>query len=528
MGNHFPELKAQKDLIINVINKEEAAFLHTLETGIRLLDQQIAKAKKEKLSEISGKEAFVLYDTYGFPLDLTELILRENDLGVNRKEFDAEMATQKERSRADAAVEAHDWEEILDIDEVEFVGYDSLKADVRIAKMRTVKTKGTEQYHIVLDKTPFYAESGGQVGDSGTIEGDGEPINVINTFKENNLIIHQVDRLPSKPKAQFFAKVNTESRASTANNHSATHLLHSALRKVLGTHVEQKGSLVGPDYLRFDFSHFQKMTEEEIRQVEKLVNRAIRQNIALDEHRDVPMEHAQQMGAMALFGEKYGDSVRVIRFGEPVELCGGTHVHSTGQIGMFKLTSESAIAAGVRRIEAITGVKAEEFVYSQVETIKEIKTILGNPASVTQAANKLVEENEALRKEIEMFQAEKLKEIKSTLKQKVQQHDGINIISECVTVSNADAIKDLAFQLKNEVADLYLVLGAEIAGKAVLTIMISDKLVEARQLNASNIVREAAKEIQGGGGGQAFYATAGGKNPAGLESAIAKAVQIIK
>ncbi len=528
MGNHFPELKAQKDLIINVINKEEAAFLHTLETGIRLLDQQIAKAKKEKLSEISGKEAFVLYDTYGFPLDLTELILRENDLGVNRKEFDAEMATQKERSRADAAVEAHDWEEILDIDEVEFVGYDSLKADVRIAKMRTVKTKGTEQYHIVLDKTPFYAESGGQVGDSGTIEGDGEPINVINTFKENNLIIHQVDRLPSKPKAQFFAKVNTESRASTANNHSATHLLHSALRKVLGTHVEQKGSLVGPDYLRFDFSHFQKMTEEEIRQVEKLVNRAIRQNISLDEHRDVPMEHAQQMGAMALFGEKYGDSVRVIRFGESVELCGGTHVHATGQIGMFKLTSESAIAAGVRRIEAITGVKAEEFVYSQVETIKEIKTILGNPASVTQAANKLVEENEALRKEIEMFQAEKLKEIKSTLKQKVQQHDGINIISECVTVSNADAIKDLAFQLKNEVADLYLVLGAEIAGKAVLTIMISDKLVEARQLNASNIVREAAKEIQGGGGGQAFYATAGGKNPAGLESAIAKAVQIIK
>lgn len=528
MGNHFPELKAQKDLIINVINKEEAAFLHTLETGIRLLDQQIAKAKKDKLSEISGKEAFVLYDTYGFPLDLTELILRENDLGVNRKEFDAEMATQKERSRADAAVEAHDWEEILDIDEVEFVGYDSLKADVRIAKMRTVKTKGTEQHHIVLDKTPFYAESGGQVGDSGTIEGDGEPINVINTFKENNLIIHQVDRLPSKPKAQFFAKVNVENRTSTANNHSATHLLHSALRKVLGTHVEQKGSLVGPDYLRFDFSHFQKMTEEEIRQVEKLVNRAIRQNIALDEHRDVPMEHAQQMGAMALFGEKYGDSVRVIRFGESVELCGGTHVHATGQIGMFKLTSESAIAAGVRRIEAITGVKAEEFVYSQVETIKEIKTILGNPASVTQAATKLVEENEALRKEIEMFQAEKLKEIKSTLKQKVQQHDGINIISECVTVSNADAIKDLAFQLKNEVADLYLVLGAEIAGKAVLTIMISDKLVEARQLNASNIVREAAKEIQGGGGGQAFYATAGGKNPAGLESAIAKAVQIIK
>ena len=528
MGNHFPELKAQKDLIINVINKEEAAFLHTLETGIRLLDQQIAKAKKEKLSEISGKEAFVLYDTYGFPLDLTELILRENDLGVNRKEFDAEMATQKERSRADAAVEAHDWEEILDIDEVEFVGYDSLKADVRIAKMRTVKTKGTEQYHIVLDKTPFYAESGGQVGDSGTIEGDGEPINVINTFKENNLIIHQVDRLPSKPKAQFFAKVNVENRTSTANNHSATHLLHSALRKVLGTHVEQKGSLVGPDYLRFDFSHFQKMTEEEIRQVEKLVNRAIRQNIALDEHRDVPMEHAQQMGAMALFGEKYGDSVRVIRFGESVELCGGTHVHATGQIGMFKLTSESAIAAGIRRIEAISGVKAEEFVYSQVETIKEIKTILGNPASVTQAANKLVEENEALRKEIEMFQAEKLKEIKSTLKQKVQQHDGINIISECVTVSNADAIKDLAFQLKNEVADLYLVLGAEIAGKAVLTIMISDKLVEARQLNASNIVREAAKEIQGGGGGQAFYATAGGKNPAGLELAIAKAVQIIK
>ncbi len=528
MGNHFPELKAQQGLITNVINKEEAAFLHTLETGIRLLDQQIAKAKKDRVSEIPGKDAFVLYDTFGFPLDLTELILRENELGVNRNEFDAEMTAQKERSRADAAVEAHDWEEILDIDEVEFVGYDSLKADVRIAKMRTVKTKGTEQYHIVLDKTPFYAESGGQVGDSGIIEGDAESINVINTFKENNLIIHQVDRLPSKPKAQLFAKVNTESRISTANNHSATHLLHNALRKVLGTHVEQKGSLVCSDNLRFDFSHFQKMTDDEIRQVEKLVNRAIRQNIELDEHRDIPIEHAKQMGAMALFGEKYGDSVRVIRFGDSVELCGGTHAEATGQIGLFKITSESAIAAGVRRIEAITGIKAEEFVYAQAETIKEIKSLLGNPTSIPQAASKLIEENEMLRKDIEMFQAEKLKEIKLTLKQKVQQLDGINVIGERIEVSNADALKNLAFQLKNEIPDLYLVLGAVVAEKAVITIMIADKLVETRQLNASNIVREAAKEIQGGGGGQAFYATAGGKNPAGLDLAITKALQSIK
>lgn len=527
MGDHYPELKAQRELIMNVINKEEAAFLRTLETGIRLLDQTISKAKHEKVSEISGKKAFELYDTFGFPLDLTELILRENNLCVNKQEFDAEMAAQKERSRADASVEAHDWETVMDIDDVEFVGYDSLKAVVHVARMRTVKTKGVEQYQLVLDKTPFYAESGGQVGDSGTIEGDDEIVTVLNTFKENNLTIHQVDRLPVRPKSQFFAKVNVESRTSTANNHSATHLLHNALRKVLGTHVEQKGSLVHPDYLRFDFSHFQKMTDEEIRQVEMLVNRAIRQNIDLDEQRDVPMDIARQMGAMSLFGEKYGESVRVIRFGESVELCGGTHVKSTGQIGLFKIVSESAIAAGIRRIEAITGVKAEEFVYSQADTIKNIKAILGNPANIIQATAKLTEENEALLHDIGALRAEKLQEIKSELKQKVKLHNGINIISENISVHNPDAIKELAFQLKSEIPDLYLVLGAEINGKALLTVMISEKLVEARQLNASSIVREAAKEIQGGGGGQPFYATAGGKNPAGLTEAIAKAVKAL-
>lgn len=419
MGDHYPELKAQQTLITNVINKEEATFLRTLETGIKLLEQLIEKAAKENRTEISGKDAFVLYDTYGFPLDLTELILREHNLSVNRSEFDAEMATQKERSRADAAVEADDWINVTNAEKVEFVGYDTLKTDTRIIRMRTVKTKGKEQYHVVLDRTPFYAESGGQVGDSGLLESDSESIKVINTFKENNLIIHLVDRLPQNPNSPFFATVDYEKRIRTANNHSATHLLHNALRAILGTHVEQKGSLVHPDYLRFDFSHFQKMTDEEIRKVEQRVNKLIRQNIQLDEHRSVPMEQAQKMGAIALFGEKYGENVRVIKFGESVELCGGTHTKATGNIGYFKIVSEGAIAAGVRRIEAITGEKAEEFVYSQIDTINQVKSTLGNPPNVIQAVSKLVDENNLLKDQLNTLQAEKLKVVKAELKAKL-------------------------------------------------------------------------------------------------------------
>lgn len=527
MGAFFPEIKSQQDLITKVIHEEEAAFLRTLETGIRLLDGLVDQAKKGHINQVSGKDAFTLYDTFGFPIDLTELILKENNLTVDKPGFEKEMAAQKERSRSDAAVEAHDWQEIQKISEVKFVGYDELETEVKISKIRTVKSKGKEQYHLVFDKTPFYAESGGQVGDTGTIEADGEIINVLNTIKENNLIIHLADKLPSESKKVYKAKVNYNNRVSTANNHSATHLLHNALRKVLGTHVEQKGSMVGPDNLRFDFSHFQKVTDEEIRRIEILVNQGIRNNIPLDEHREVPMESAVKMGAIALFGEKYGDSVRVIRFGESVELCGGTHVPSTGQIGFFKIISEGAISAGIRRIEAITGQKAEEFVYAQVDSLKEIKQTLGNPSNLLQGAAKLIEENENLRKEIESFMREKLQSLKVDLKARIENKNGVNIISRKIDITNPDAIKDLAYQLKNEIENLFLVLGSVSDGKALLTVMIDEKLVESKKLNASNIIREAAKEIQGGGGGQPFYATAGGKNPAGIEAAIIKAVSFI-
>jgi alanyl-tRNA synthetase len=527
MGKFFPELLSQQDLITKVIHEEEASFLRTLETGIRMLDGLIDTAKKEHKKEISGKDAFILYDTFGFPIDLTELILRESNLTVDMVGFQKEMAVQKERSRSDAAVETFDWQEILKIDQVQFVGYDLLETEVKIAKMRTIKTKGKEQFHLVFDKTPFYAESGGQVGDIGTIEADGEVINIENTIKENNLTIHLVDKLPANPSAKFLAKVNLENRVNTANNHSATHLLHHALRNVLGTHVEQKGSLVNPDYLRFDFAHFQKMTDEEIRNVEILVNQKIRQNIPLDEHRDMSMDHAVKLGAMALFGEKYGDSVRVIRFGESIELCGGTHVPSTGQIGFIKIISEGAISAGIRRIEAITGIKAEEFLNAQLDSIKEVKQVLGNPANLLQGASKLVEENANLRKEIEVMMKEKVQALKATLKSSVESKNGINVIAKRIEISNPEAIKDLAFQLKNEVENLFLVLGSASDGKAMLTIMVDEKLIESHKLNASNIVREAAKEIQGGGGGQPFYATAGGKNPAGLDAAIKKAVSVL-
>jgi len=527
MGKFFPELISQQELITKVIHEEEAAFLRTLETGIRMLDGLIDSSKKEHKKEISGKDAFTLYDTFGFPIDLTELILRENNLSVDMESFKKELEGQKERSRSAAAIETLDWHEIQKIDEVEFVGYDHLEAEVHISKMRTVKTKGKEQYHLVFDKTPFYAESGGQAGDIGTISNANETINIINTIKENNLTIHIAESLPTSPKSTFFAKVDKEKRISTANNHSATHLLHNALRKVLGTHVEQKGSLVNSEYLRFDFSHFQKVTDEEIRQVEILVNQKIRQNIALNEHRGVPIEQAQKMGAMALFGEKYGDLVRVIQFGESVELCGGTHVPSTGQIGFIKIISEGAISAGVRRIEAITGVKAEEFLYNQVDAIKEVKQVLGNPSNLIQGASKLIEENTNLRKEIEGMMKEKLQVVKSELKLAIEHRNGVNIIAKKVDISSPDAIKDLAYQLKNEIDNLFLVLGSVSEGKAMLTVMLDEKLVESKKLNASNIVREAAKEIQGGGGGQPFYATAGGKNPAGIEAAINKAIAVL-
>lgn len=528
MGTFFPELNAQKELVAKVIHEEEASFLRTLETGIRLLDGHIDSAKKKHLHEISGKEAFILYDTYGFPLDLTELILRENNLTVNRHEFEKEMEAQKERSRNDAAVEAHDWVELRKAESTEFVGYDSLDAEIQIVRYRSVKAKGKEQFHLVFDRTPFYAESGGQVGDSGILQNQKETVEILTTFRENNLIVHLSGNLPTDSLATFTAKVDVAKRQSTANNHTATHLLHHALRTVLGNHVEQKGSLVHPDHLRFDFSHFQKMTDEEIRQVERLVNADIRKNLAADEHRDIAMETAKVMGAIALFGEKYGDSVRVLKFGNSVELCGGTHVLQTGNIGLFKIISESAISAGIRRIEAITGEKAEEFLYEQVDTLKGIRNSLGATSKTELAVEKLLDDNATLRREVETLMRVKALGIKKELTNSLVTRNGVNIIATQIEALSPDAIKDLCFQIRNEIDNLFLVLGAISEGKALLTVMVSDNLVKEMNLNASSIVREAAKEIQGGGGGQPFYATAGGKNPTNMGKAIEKALELSK
>ncbi len=528
MGHWFPELVAQHDLISKVIREEENSFLHTLDTGIRLLDTVIDQALKAGKKSINGNDAFTLYDTYGFPFDLTELILRERNLTVSKQEFDEAMAQQKDRSRSAGSIEAQDWVELSTSPQTKFVGYETLESEVTISRYRVVKQKGAEQYHVVLNQTPFYAESGGQVGDMGILKNSNETLNVLNTFKESNLIIHQIDRIPTHAEAKFTAKVDTVKRQNTANNHTATHLLHHALRDVLGKHVEQKGSLVHPDYLRFDFSHFQKMTDEEIRTVEQMVNQAIRQNTLVDEHRDLSMDQAKGMGAIALFGEKYDDRVRVIQFGNSIELCGGTHVSQTGSIGLFKIVSEGAISAGVRRIEAISGEKAEEFLYTQVDEIKTIRAMLGNPPEVLKGVEKMVAYNDSLKKEVDSLLKEQIKHLKLSLKQNAQTFSGASVVAAQVDLSNAESVKDLAYGLRNELEKAFVVLGVEIDQKPLLTIIASDELVKHNGINVSTIIREAAKEILGGGGGQPFYATAGGKKAEGLPMAIQKAVETFK
>jgi len=528
MGEAFPELVSQQVLIEKVIKEEEESFLRTLSTGIKLLDEIISKAKAEEKTVIDGKDAFVLYDTYGFPLDLTELIARENGLGVDGDSFAVEMEAQKNRSRNAAAQETDDWVEIRKIEQTEFLGYDKLEAEIRISRYRKVTQKKKTYYQLVFDQTPFYGESGGQVGDTGYIESDGAKTSVFDTQKENNLIVHLVEKLPENPEETFKAVVNKQKRTQTANNHTATHLLHAALREVLGTHVEQKGSLVNADHLRFDFAHFQKMTDEEIEKVETIVNEKIRENAVLEENRALPIEEAKTLGAMMLFGEKYGDEVRVIKFGESVELCGGTHVAATGQIGLFKIISESAIAAGVRRIEAITAVHAEKYINEQLSLLKNIQEVIKGSKDILGSVTSILQQNSELTKQIENFQRESMKIVKANLKSKVLLEKGVNIIAHKVELDNPALIKDLAFQLKGEVENLYLVLGTEINGKPNLTIMISENLVQEKGLDAGRIVREAGKEIQGGGGGQPFYATAGGKNAAGLEAAIEKALSFLQ
>lgn len=524
MGGQFPELVAQRELIVKVIEEEENAFLRTLSTGISLLEGVMSKARSAGSDTIGGSDAFLLYDTYGFPIDLTELIASEGGMKVDTDAFAVELQRQKERSRNAAAVDTDDWVELLPIAESRFVGYDTLESDVRISRYRRVKAKNKTYFQLVFDHTPFYGNSGGQTGDKGYIEAGGERITVTDTLKENNLTIHLVDRLPADLAADFHAVVDAGARAATAANHTATHLLHKALRRVLGTHVEQKGSLVCPDYLRFDFSHFQKVTDEQVREVERLVNADIRSDYALEERRDCPIDEARSMGAMMLFGEKYGERVRVIRYGESVELCGGTHVARTGNIGFFKILSESATSAGVRRIEAVTGERAEQIIYAAEDTMRDISDYLHNP-QVLQAVKKMFESNEALSKEVETMRREQVAQWADKIIASTPERRGVQLIAT-QTDRTPEFVKDLAYCLRARAPKLVLVQGSVNDGKPMLTVMLGEEIT-AQGVNAGAVVREAAKLMQGGGGGQAFFATAGGKNPDGLQAAIDKAVELI-
>ena len=524
MGTAYPELSAQKELISKVIKEEEEAFLRTLDTGIRLLDKTMADAKAAGKTEISGKDAFTLYDTFGFPLDLTELILRENGMTADIDAFNAEMQQQKQRARNAAAVETGDWITLKE-GTTEFVGYDYTEYETGILRYRQVKQKNQTLYQIVLDKTPFYAESGGQVGDTGVLVSEYETIEIVDTKKENNLPIHIAKTLPAHPEAPMMACVDVEKRAACAANHSATHLLDEALRQVLGDHVEQKGSLVTPDSLRFDFSHFQKVTDEQLREVEHRVNAKIRANVPLTEHRNIPIEEARQLGAIALFGEKYGDHVRVIQFGSSIEFCGGTHVPATGCIGMVKIISESSVAAGVRRIEALTGAKVEEMLDGVQDTLRDLRSLFNNAPDLTAAIRRYIDENTGLKKQIEDFMKEKEAQLKEKLLQGAKEVHGVKVISFCAPIA-PDMAKNIAFQLRGELGDSFcFVAGTVFEGKPMLTVMLGEKLV-ADGLKAGALVKEAAKLILGGGGGQPHFATAGGKNPDGLQAAVDKVLEL--
>lgn len=518
MGDAYPELIAQKTLIEKVIKEEEESFLRTLETGIRLLDKKMEETKAAGKTVLNGVDAFTLYDTYGFPLDLTELILRENGMEADIEEFNKAMQKQKERARNAAAIETGDWITLKE-GECKFVGYDLFECEAEILRYRQIKQKNKVLYQIVLDQTPFYAEMGGQVGDTGWLIADDEKIDVIDTKRENNLPVHLVTKLPKDVTATFTAKINVKKRIQCECNHSATHLLHEALREVLGTHVEQKGSYVSPDSLRFDFSHFQKVTDEEIRKVEILVGEKIRANFPLEEHRNMPIAEAKALGAMALFGEKYGDEVRVVKYGSSVELCGGTHIPATGMIGSLHVIGESSIAAGVRRIEAVTAEGAEQFVYAQQDLIRELRALMNHMPNLAQAMKKSIEENAEMKKQIEDYIREKSMRLKEEIVAKASESNGIKVM-QFVGKANADAMKNVAFQIKAETTDSFVfVAGIIDDNKCTLMLMLSDDLVK-EGLHAGKIVKEAAKHIQGGGGGQPHFATAGGKNLEGLSIAV--------
>lgn len=527
MGDAYPELKAQQVLIGRVMQEEEESFLRTLSTGINLLENVVEQTRKEGKTVIDGEKAFTLFDTYGFPLDLTELICHEHGMTIDQDKFNAEMQKQKERARNAAAVETDDWV-ILAEGETEFVGWDFTETDCRILRYRRVQQKKQTYFELVLDKSPFYAEMGGQVGDSGVLKNDNETVEIFDTKRENNLPIHLTKKLPAQPEAAFRALVNEKARRGSEANHTATHLLDQALREVLGTHVEQKGSLVTADYLRFDFSHFQKVTPEELRQVERIVNSRIRQDIPLQDHRDLPMDEAKKLGAIALFGEKYGDRVRVVQFDKSVEFCGGCHVKSTGRIGMFRIVSESSVAAGVRRIEAITGEAAEESVYAMENMLNDLKGFFNNAKDLTAAIRKTIDENDGLKKQVDAYVKERLATLRDKLVNSATEQAGVRLVQTVIPTSVApEAVKDLAFQISNILPENTLVvIGSTHEGKPLLTVMISKDLVAGRQLNAGTLVREAAKLIKGGGGGAPHFATAGGKDAAELEAAVKKVVEL--
>nr|WKN37647.1 alanine--tRNA ligase [Tunicatimonas sp. TK19036] len=527
--NIFPELKNQQEFVGKVIQEEEASFLRTLEVGLRKLEQIKEEYQAEKV--IPGAVAFELYDTYGFPYDLTALIARESGYSVDEEAFKQEMQKQKTRSKAATSTDTGDWTVLKENTEVSFVGYDTLTSEAQIIKYRQVQEKKSSYYQLVLDKTPFYPEGGGQVGDTGILETSEEQIYIFDTKRENDLIVHFTKKLPASVQATFQCKVDGKKRLSTQNNHSATHLLHAALRQTLGDHVQQRGSLVNDQLLRFDFSHFAKMTEEEIKQVEHRVNEKIRENIRLEELRSIPIDEAKGMGAMALFGEKYGEQVRVIVFDRDysVELCGGTHVMATGQLGFFKIISEGSVAAGIRRIEAITGQAAETYIDEQEALLSSLKEALKNPRDLQKAVDGLLEEKNQLQKQIEAFQQEKSANIKQQLLDKIKPMNGIQVLIDKVSLPQADMLKQLAFSLKNQVNDLVLVLAADISGKPQIAVVVDENLTKMyNSLHAGQMVKQLAKHIQGGGGGQPFFATAGGKDISGLDKALEEAKTIIQ
>jgi alanyl-tRNA synthetase len=526
MGDTYPELRKQQQLITNVMKQEEESFLRTLSTGLTLLNKIIDKLQKHGYKTVKGSEAFELYDTYGFPFDLTELILKEKGMTVSKREFDEEMAKQKSRSRADASQESSDWIELVEDNLEEFVGYNHLEVNVKITKYRKQIIKGKERFQLVFNITPFYAESGGQVGDTGYITDGKERIEIIDTQKENNLIVHITKKLPQNLDAEFEAVVDKEKRQLTANNHTATHLLHKALREVLGSHVEQKGSLVTADHLRFDFSHYQKMTDEEIAEVEHRVNAEIRRNSKQELFADITMKEAEELGATALFGEKYGDLVRVVKFHDSVELCGGTHVPATGNIGLFAIVHETSVASGIRRIEAVTADKAEQLLWGQSKMLKEIKLMLKNPKDVKKAVQNLIEQNKDLSKKISILGDLIILRTKDDTIKRLKNIRGVNFIAERMDFT-PDNIRKLSQIISSDLDNVFLVFATVDNGKPIISVTISKNLVEEKGMHAGNIVRELAKEIKGGGGGQPHFATAGGKDPQGIERALAKAEEFI-